>query len=65
MLMASDGDSEPKRKLPRSFDQWNEFGKRGGPLDRQDEEFDMWNGLGEYSEAQCRPDGFPTSRVSG
>ena len=47
-VMASDGDSEPKRKRRLSYDQWNELCKRGGLLDRPDEEFDKWNGLGDY-----------------
>eukprot|EP00966_Prymnesium_polylepis_P286616 6620589-Prymnesium_polylepis.1 len=30
----------------------------GGLLDRQDDAFDQFNRLGEYSEDRCRYDGF-------
>ena len=63
--MASDGHSEPKRKRRRSHEDWAEVCRSGGPLDREDEEFDRWNGLGEYSEDRCRPDGFYLGQVPG
>eukprot|EP00966_Prymnesium_polylepis_P025557 589445-Prymnesium_polylepis.1 len=48
----------PKRGRNRTFASWDDCCKPGGPLDREDDEFDQFNGLGEYSADRCGCDGF-------